>query len=309
MTTESSSLLGNEGGSTPAASSSTGGTGSSPTSPVSKVQAFVFDLVEGEIDSWFEYLMLFVIFLNVFLFIVGTIVVGGFAEDGSPPLNEADAITLDEKYDPFFEGVELFSVILFTIEYLLRAWSCTADPTYRAHGAFVGRLKYLTSFFCIIDLLAILPYWLNVLGLIPEVDFSTALRVFRLIRLLKADKYINAFALLDDVLAENSTLLIATLYYAALMLVLCSTALYLTERFNPDNAKYFQSIPDAMFVTTLMLTGEYPIADFTVVGRFVAAFIALVAVAFFAVPTGVLGSGFIKAVERAKGLEFSVDAE
>mmetsp|Transcript_14483 Transcript_14483/g.31144 ORF Transcript_14483/g.31144 Transcript_14483/m.31144 type:complete len:305 (+) Transcript_14483:59-973(+) len=273
------------------------------------LKKWVFELVEGDIDSWWEYMILFVIFANVLLFIVGTVVVDGFGPNGEPPLNEKDAITMDERYDTFFETFEFCSVVLFTIEYALRAWSCTADPQYGSKGPVGGRISYLTSFFCLIDLFAILPYWLNVFGIIPEVDMATALRIFRLIRLLKADKYINAFALLDDVLAENATLLIATMYYAALMLILCSTALYLTERYNPDNARYFQSIPDSMFATTLMLTGEFPLIDFTVAGRFVAAFIAVVAVAFFAVPTGVLGSGFVKAVERAKGLEFSVDTD
>ncbi|KAA8491871.1 Potassium voltage-gated channel subfamily KQT member 4 [Porphyridium purpureum] len=307
MADEKSSLLATAPGAAASATSAAADEESAPRR--GGLQAWVFDLVEGDIDSWFEYSILALIAVNVLMFICGTIVVGGFSPDGEPPLSAEAAFTLDEKYDTFFEAFELFSVCVFTIEYVLRLWSCTADPKYGSKGPFRGRFAYMTSFFCIVDLLAIAPYWLNVLGVVGEVDFSTAFRIFRLIRLLKAEKYVNAFSLLDDVLAENSTLLIATLYYAVLMLVVCSTALYLTERFNPDNAKYFQSIPDAMFPTTLMLTGEYPLVDFTVAGRWIAAFIAVIAVAFFAVPTGVLGSGFVKAVERAKGLEFSVDTD
>jgi hypothetical protein len=63
-----------------------------------------------------------------------------------------------------------------------------------------------------------------------------------------------------------------------------------------------------MFPTLLMLTGEFPLADFTVAGRFISGFIAVGAVAIFAVPTAVLGSGFIKAVQQAHHMEFTVDA-
>jgi len=275
----------------------------------SPLQRYVFGMVEGDIDSWFEYTILVVIFLNVFSFIIGTLVVEGYGPDGSPPLSEDEVVRLDEKYSVYFELFEFLSVILFTIEYVLRGWSCVADPQFGVKGPLKGRIAYLTSFFCVIDLLAILPYWLNMLGYIGEVDFSTAIRIFRLVRLLKADKYINAFSLLDDVLAENSALLIATMYYALLTLVVSATLLYMTERFNPEVAKYFVSIPDSLWITTIMLTGESPLTDFTLPGRFISAFIAVVAVAIFAVPTAVLGSGFIKAVERAKGMQFSVDAE
>ena len=77
---------------------------------------------------------------------------------------------------------------------------------------------------------------------------------------------------------------------------------------QPPDLLCLQSIPSALFPTLLMLTGEFPIADFTAPGRFIAGFIAVVAVAIFAVPTAVLGSGFVKAVQRARQMEFTVDA-
>merc|ERR1712017_2912 len=72
-------------------------------------------------------------------------------------------------------------------------------------------------------------------------------------------------------------------------------------------SQYYTSIPAALFPTTLMLTGEFPLSDFTPLGQFFACIIAVCAVAIFAVPTAVLGSGFVKAVQDAQGKEFTVD--
>lgn len=94
------------------------------------------------------------------------------------------------------------------------------------------------------------------------------------------------------------------------MWVVSSTLLFYTEKNNPALGHHYQSIPQAMFPTLLMLTGEYPLADFTATGQVIAGAIAIVAVAIFAVPTGVLGSGFAQqAVQRRTGHEFTVETD
>ena len=111
------------------------------------------------------------------------------------------------------------------------------------------------------------------------------------------------------VLAENGSLLVVTLYYSLITWFICSTLLYFTEKDNPELAQAFSSIPNAMFPTLVMLTGEYPYAEFTTAGKYIASVIAVIAVAIFAVPTAVIGSGFVKAVQESKGLQFTVDAD
>jgi voltage-gated potassium channel len=271
-----------------------------------KFRAKAYQWVEGTIDSPLEYFILFLILLNVISFVVGTIIVQGEFIDG---ICVENCVALEDKFDFQFEAFELFSVVIFTVEYCLRIWAAMENPVYHSKGSFYGRLKYAFTFFCLVDLISILPYWLNIFGFVGEINFSTAVRMFRLFRLLKADKYVNAFSLLGQVMYENGPLLLATSYYAALMLVLSSTALYFTERNNPELGKYFQSIPHAMFPTLLMLTGEFPLVDFTPLGSVVAAFVAVVAVAIFAIPTAILGGGFVKAVERAQGRQFTVDVD
>jgi ABC-type Fe3+ transport system permease subunit len=72
---------------------------------------------------------------------------------------------------------------------------------------------------------------------------------------------------------------------------------------------HFQSIPLAMFPTLLMLTGEFPLSNFTAAGQWVAGFVAVIAVAIFAVPTSVLGAGFMQAVQKAQHREFTIDMD
>lgn len=113
--------------------------------------------------------------------------------------------------------------------------------------------------------------------------------------------------MLGDVLRENTTLLVASSFYAGLAWICSATALYLVEQDNPLLGTHFQSIPQAMFPVLLMLTGEYPLADFTAIGQVIAGFIAIVAVAIFAVPSALLASGFIQAVEKSTGKRATVD--
>lgn len=120
--------------------------------------------------------------------------------------------------------------------------------------------------------------------------------------------YVN-YSLLGAVLAENSTLLVASSFYALLTWVVSATALYVVERDNPALGTHFQSIPQALFPVLLMLTGEFPLADFTPTGQVIAGFIAIAAVAIFAVPSALLASGFIKAVQESTGRAFTVDIE
>lgn len=258
--------------------------------------------VEGTIDSPLEYLILGLIGVNVVLLAVSTLVV-------DPKCFGSSCVRLGDKYDGFFETAEAVSVMIFTVEYVLRIWSCVEFPEIAARGALWGRVKYATGFFALVDLLAIAPYWGALVLGAESPDFTTAVRCFRLIRLLKAEKYLASFALLGSVLAENSTLLVASSFYALLMWVLFATALYMTEVDNPAQGTHFQSIPQAMYPVCLMLTGEFPLVDFTPLGQAISGSIAVIAVAIFAVPSAVLASGFIKALQDTTGREFTVDID
>eukprot|EP01104_Vermistella_antarctica_P006485 TRINITY_DN17186_c0_g1_i1.p1 TRINITY_DN17186_c0_g1~~TRINITY_DN17186_c0_g1_i1.p1 ORF type:complete len:343 (-),score=71.66 TRINITY_DN17186_c0_g1_i1:32-973(-) len=268
----------------------------------SRFRRWMWMAVEGPLDSPTEYALLVLILLNVLAFMIGTVDVG----HGIPCTSDCEK--LDTKYNSFFEGFELFSVIIFTLEYLMRVWSCMEEEEYRKLGPVVGRLRYMFTFFLVVDVLSIVPFYIS-LAFDLDIDFTTALRGFRLIRLLKAEQYLQAFSLLGNVIKSNATLLIAASFYALLCLVTFATLLYYTERNSGlEAAPFFQSIPQALFPVCLMLTGEFPLSDFTPLGQFFACLLAVFAVAIFAVPTAVLGSGFVKALQDSQHRQFTVDA-
>eukprot|EP00177_Eucheuma_denticulatum_P004150 GFKZ01007536.1.p1 GENE.GFKZ01007536.1~~GFKZ01007536.1.p1 ORF type:complete len:295 (-),score=38.79 GFKZ01007536.1:623-1507(-) len=265
-----------------------------------KIRLYAYENVEGTIDSPLEYIILLLIFSNVVLLAASTLVVDN-ACFGSKCLRYGD------KYDSFFEIAEAVSVYIFTFEYILRIWACVESPAVAAKGCLMGRLSYAFSFFPVVDFLSIAPYWGAMLFGHESPDFTTALRLFRLVRLLKADKYLQAFSLLGNVLAENATLLIASSFYAVLVWVVSATALYFVEADNPALGTHFQSIPQALFPVLLMLTGEFPLADFSAPGQVIAGVVAVFAVAIFAIPSALLASSFVKAMQDSTGRDFTVD--
>ncbi len=157
-----------------------------PTSFWGKVRKVAHENVEGTIDSPLEYTILLLIFLNVVLLAASTLLVDNKCFGSK-------CERFGDKYETFFEYAEAISVVIFTFEYVLRIWTCVEFEEVAAKGGFWGRLGYATTFFPLIDLLSIAPYWIAMALGGESPDFITAIRCFRLVRLLKADKYLNAF--------------------------------------------------------------------------------------------------------------------
>jgi voltage-gated potassium channel len=229
---------------------------------------------------------------------------------------------LGDRYTVVFEVVEWVSVVAFTLEYIMRMWACIEDEENRKRGPFWGRVRHAFTFYPLVDVLSILPNWFSLVSYTVDPflpghqsfespNFTTAGRIVRLVRIFKTDKYLNAFSLLGDVLWDNRILLTATSFYSMMVWVISATLLYYTERNNRSGemGTHFQSIPLSMFPTLLMLTGEFPLSDFTPVGQVVSCFIAIIAVAIFAVPTSILGSGFMQAVQKSQHRQFTVDTD
>jgi len=272
------------------------------------LRARMWDYVEGDFDSMFEYFILVLIFANVVSFMAGTVMVGEHVPCTGPDLGGTDhCISLLDMYPKSFYIFELFSSVVFTVEYGLRIWSCVEDRRYS--GQF-GRLRYAFTFYAVTDLISFLPTWIELLPGVHDIASTGFVRIFRLVRLLKAEKYVDAFSVLGSVLAENATLLVASAWYAFLMLVVFATILYYTEKdWSGETKKYYNSIPQGLFPTILMLTGEFPLSDFSPAGQFFASVLALTAVAIFGIPTAVLGSGFVRALQENSGQDFTVDAD
>ena len=199
---------------------------------------------------------------------------------------------LATQYAAVFQYFEVFSVGVFTVEYVLRLWTCVADRRY-AHPI-TGRLRFAGSWHAIVDVLAILPFYLPMF-LSIDLRIIRALRFFRLLRFLKLSRYSESMRIFGKVLRSERSELMVALFVAGVLLVLGSSFLYIVEHeAQPDK---FSSIPAAMWwsVVTLTTVGYGDTVPITPVGRALAAVIAVLGIGLFALPAGILSAGLREA--------------
>jgi len=199
------------------------------------------------------------------------------------------------EYAPYFHIFDLFTLIVFTIEYVLRIWCCVKNPLYSSPVK--GRLRYALSPLALIDLISIAPFYLPLIFPI-ELRMLRLLRLLRVFRVLKLGRYSNAFETFVDVLKSKKEELVITVIMVVIVLILSSSALYAVER--EAQPEKFGSIPDAMWwaVVTLATVGYGDVYPITALGKFIAAFVALAAIGLFALPAGILATGFIESINR-----------
>jgi voltage-gated potassium channel len=199
------------------------------------------------------------------------------------------------RYETFFYFFDLFTVIVFSTEYILRVWCCVRNPLYALPVQ--GRIRYMLSPYAIVDLIALTPFYLPLI--IPiELRMLRMLRLLRIFRVLRLGKYSNAFETFVAVIRSRKEELVITVIMAVIILVLASSAMYTAERDAQPEA--FSSIPDAMWwaVVTLATVGYGDVYPITPVGKFLAAVVAITAIGLFALPAGILASGFTESLGR-----------
>ena len=196
----------------------------------------------------------------------------------------------------FFEIFEIISVLIFSLEYVLRLWSCTASPDYMAPVR--GRLRFARTPLALIDLLAVLPFYLPFLGL--DLRFVRAVRLFRLFRVAKLGRYSQALQTFGRVILTKRAELITTVLLLVLLLILASSLVYLAE--HEAQPEIFSSIPHAMWwsIITLTTVGYGDVYPVTVTGKVLASIIAVLGIGMFALPTGILGAAFVEEIQARK---------
>lgn len=194
------------------------------------------------------------------------------------------------RYGDFFDYFEVFSVVIFSVEYLIRVWACTAIEKYK-HPVW-GRLKYMMSVEAIIDLLAIVPFYLPFLLNHADGRMIRILRLLRLFRLFKLGRYSMAFGLVTSVIKKRKEELVVTLTLLVILLIFASTLMYYIE--NQPDREGFQSIPETMWwgVATLTTVGYGDVYPITPLGKLLGAVIAILGVGLFALPAGIIAAGF-----------------
>ncbi|XP_060806916.1 potassium voltage-gated channel subfamily KQT member 5 isoform X2 [Amyelois transitella] len=195
--------------------------------------------------------------------------------------------------------METVVVIWFAIEFFLRLWSSGCRSRYQGS---MGRLKFLRRPFCIIDVTTILAS-LVVLGMGSSGQVFAAsalrgLRFFQILRMVRMDRRGGTWKLLGSVVYAHRQELITTLYIGFLGLIFASFLVYLAEKDVADTK--FKNFAEALWwgVITLCTVGYGDMVPQTWQGKFIASFCALLGISFFALPAGILGSGFALKVQQ-----------
>lgn len=198
-----------------------------------------------------------------------------------------------------FANFERVSLAVFTTEYVLRVWSCTVDPRF-SHPV-TGRLRMLVTPMLLVDFLAIGPTYVDLF--LPgtlDLRFLRVLRLMRLFRLFRFGRLGGAFMTLVRVIQAKRTELGVTLAFVAVATVVAAGAIYWFEHDEPDTQ--FTSIPRAMWwsIVTITTVGYGDMVPQTMPGHLIGAFVAFVGICALALPVGILSSGFIEELARAK---------
>ena len=195
-------------------------------------------------------------------------------------------------------------MLLFTLEYGARVWAAVEREGGRYTAPVRGRLRYMLSPLALIDLIAILPFYLSFL--LP-VDLRF-MRVFRLFLIFKLTRYQPSMSLLARVLRNEAGPIAAALFVLAMLLVVAASFAYLAER--EAQPLVFASIPDAMWwaIVTMTTVGYGDMVPVTPLGKVIGGVIAVIGLGMVALPAGLLASGFSDQLhQRRREFEGEVD--
>lgn len=250
-------------------------------SAAGRARKHVYDLllspaIETPAEYWMRVGIAVLIFVNVIIVILETV-----------PEIQAACYQL-------FQVIEVFSVIIFAVEYALRLWAIVEHPKFR-HPLW-GRVRYFFTFFALIDLFAILPFFLPHL-ISADLLIVRALRLFRLIRVLKLGRYSTSFEMMARVLRKKREEMFSSMFVLVIILIISSSMMYFIE--YEAQPKAFPNIPAALWwgVATLTTIGYGDIYPITALGKVFAAISAILSVGIVALPSGIIVTGFIEEMQ------------
>ena len=202
--------------------------------------------------------------------------------------------SINASYENIFYCFEVFSVAVFTIEYMLRVWSCTEDKDNDYSNPITGRIKYIMSPMAIIDLLAFLPFYLTMFFAID----LRILRILRMLRLLKLTRYSEALSVVWAVLTKQRRALTAAFFIMLVALLFTSSIIYLFE--HEVQPEKFSSIPESMWwaLATLTTVGYGDVTPITNGGKLFAGMTMILAIGLAALPIGVIATGFANEIQK-----------
>lgn len=200
-------------------------------------------------------------------------------------------------YKSAIYAIEIVTVVIFTAEYILRLW--TAAEKYTDMPAWKAAIRFIFSFYGIIDLLTFLPFYIPFMFPMGIVAFRI-LRVFRIFRLFRINAQYDAFNVITNVLYEKKNQLISSMCLILILMVASSLGMYGLEHDAQPDA-YRNAFSGIWWsVSTLLTVGYGDIYPITTAGKVLAIITAFMGVGMVAVPTGILSAGFVEQYTRVK---------
>jgi len=223
-----------------------------------------------EVNKYIDYVVILAVLISVICIILETV-------------QEVNSVWSAE-----FKTLDILTVTIFSIEYVLRVYSCCEIQRYSK--PIRGRILYIFSASALIDLLAISPFYIS-LFVNKSIDLRF-LRIFRLTRLLKLTRYTGTLNTLLKAVQREKYVLMAAAFMMILMIILTASLGYMFEHDSqPDK---FESIPASMYwaVITLASVGYGDITPITPLGRLMTVIVSFVGIGIFAIPAGLMASSF-----------------
>ncbi len=246
----------------------------------------IFDIIQiGNRDDLpsrlFDIVLIVLILLNLFIAIFATF-------DCSRP------------YHALIDKIDLVTVLAFTAEYLLRVW--TAEFLYPTASPMQAKVRYMTSFNGIVDLLSFFPYYLPVFLPQGAVAFRM-FRVVRILRLFQVNAYYDALNVIGAVLRSKRDQLVSSIFIILVLMTASSLIMYGLE--HEAQPEVFQNAFSGMWwaVSTLLTVGYGDIYPVTVAGRVFGTVLTFLGVGMVAIPTGILSAGFVEQYRRLEKLD------
>jgi voltage-gated potassium channel len=203
----------------------------------------------------------------------------------------------NKSFQSFLRIFEIVSVVIFSLEYLLRIY--VSDLTHPSNSRMKSALKFIFSAYGLIDLLAIIPFYLPFLMAV-DFRFLRILRFLRFLRILKINRYNKSLSLIGSVVREKKPELIVSVFVTFLILMIASFLMYYIE--GPVQPDKFPNIIASFWwaIATLTTVGYGDVYPITAFGKIVSGFIAVLGIGLVALPTGLISAGFVEKIAKTK---------
>lgn len=261
-------------------------------SPYDRMRFAIFKTIDNEVkSSWASNCVDAVIMFLIVMSMVCTIA------------ESFDA--LRDWYGEYFDYFETLTLVVFSIEYILRVW--TADFKFpQTNSKRKSRIKFVFSGTGLLDLLAIIPFVFQILfPVLSKYDLRLIrlLKVTRMLRVLKLNSFTSSVVVVGDVFFEKRYELGVTLFTTLIVMMVASTLLYYCE--NEVQPEQFSDILSTMWwaVATLTTVGYGDIYPITPLGKILGSVIAVLGLGVVALPTGLIGAAFIEKIEKKREAE------